>query len=179
MMNSKDLVCDPQSREDIRAFAKGIRRKYGYEKEIYFPIEKLWDKMALDFDFEYELKPDNEFKDNVYAYTDLNENKIYFRAKLFEKAMLGNGFARMTLAHELEHLLSFKLFGIKLYRKVNPCNPAYIDPEWHAKCFAGELLIDYDLTKGMMPEIIQEKCGVSYDAAVYTYFNVHKGGGKK
>lgn len=64
-MNSKDLKCDPQSREDFRKFAKAIRRKYHYENILYFPIEKLFDRMALDFDFDYEILEDDYFEQNV------------------------------------------------------------------------------------------------------------------
>ena len=159
-MSSKDYTCDPQSRENLRKLAKAIRRKYGYENVLYFPIEKLFDQMSIDFDFEYE----------IFAITSLNENKIYFRQSLFEKAQQGDGFSRMTLAHELEHILSFKLFDIKLYRKIIPNDVAYIDPEWHAKCFAGELLMDYEMTQNMDVYEIVEKCGVSEVAAMYRVF---------
>ena len=170
-MSSKEFICDPQSREDFRKFAKAIRRKYGYENQFYFPIEKLFDQMALDFNFEYEILDDEEFDDNVFAETELNENKIYFRNSLFENAMNGDGFGRMTLAHELEHILSFKLFGIRLYRKIIPNDKAYKDPEWHAKCFAGELLMDYEMTEGMTTLEVEVKCGVTSDAANYRVYN--------
>ena len=169
-MSSRDFICDPQSREDFRKFAKAIRRKYGYEKEIYFPIEKLFDQISVDFDFDYELVDDNEFKPNEFAITVLNENKIYFKTSLYEKAMKGDGFGRMTLAHELEHILSFKLFDIQLYRKILPNDKAYKDPEWHAKCFGGELLMDYELTNKLSVEEIVDKCGVTYDAAMYRVY---------
>lgn len=169
-MSSKDYTCDPQSRENLRKLAKAIRRKYGYENELYFPIEKLFDQMAIDFDFEYELLENEEFDTNTFATTSLNENKIYFRQSLFENAQSGDGFSRMTLAHELEHILSFKIFDIKLYRKTISNDVAYIDPEWHAKCFAGELLMDYEMTKNMDVYKIVEKCGVSEVAAMYRVF---------
>jgi Zn-dependent peptidase ImmA (M78 family) len=166
-MSSKEFICDPQSREDFRKFAKGIRRKYGYENELYFPIEELFDQMSLDFDFDYQLCPDSEFKENEFAYTAVNENKMYFRTSLFENAMKRDGFGRMTLAHELEHLLAFKLFGIQLYRKTSPNDKAYKDPEWQAKCFAGELLMDYEMTEGMSTLEIVKNCKVTLDAARY------------
>lgn len=81
--------------------------------------------------------------------------------------MNGDGFGRMTMAHELGHMLSFKLFGIKLYRKTSFGNKIYEDPEWQAKCFAGELLMDYEMTTGMTINDISKKCGVSFDAAEY------------
>ncbi|MBQ6285600.1 MAG: hypothetical protein IJK67_04750 [Bacilli bacterium] len=169
-MSSKDFICDPQSREDFRKFAKAIRRRYGYDKELYFPIEKLFDQISVDFDFEYELVDDSEFKPNEFAITALNENKVYFKASLYEKAMKGDGFGRMTLAHELEHILSFKLFGIQLYRKIHPNDKAYKDPEWHAKCFGGELLMNYELTSELSVEEIVNKCGVTVDAATYRVY---------
>lgn len=173
-MSSKEYTCDPQSREKLRILAKAIRRKYGYENVLYFPIEKLFDQMSIDFDFEYELLEDDAFDSNTYAITSLNENKIYFRKSLFEKAQDGDGFSRMTLAHELEHILSFKIFDIKLYRKTVPNDVAYIDPEWHAKCFAGELLMDYEMTEDMDVYEIVEKCGVSEIAAMYRVFKYNR-----
>ena len=73
-MSSKEFICDPQSREDFRKFAKAIRRKYGYENQLYFPIEKLFDQMALDFNFEYESGSNNygDFQNAI-------EHEYYYR----------------------------------------------------------------------------------------------------
>ena len=52
---------------------------------------------------------------------------------------------------------------------------SFEDPEWQAKCFAGELLIPAHLVGDLTPEEISEKCGVSYDAAVVQYKSMRKG----
>ena len=47
--------------------------------------------------------------------------------------------------------------------------PAYMNPEWQANAFAGELMAPYDLVKGMRIEEIAEKCGMSITAASIQY----------
>jgi Zn-dependent peptidase ImmA (M78 family) len=54
-----------------------------------------------------------------------------------------------------------------LYRKTSPNDKAYKDPEWQAKCFAGELLMDYEMTEGMSTLEIVKNCKVTLDAARY------------
>jgi Zn-dependent peptidase ImmA (M78 family) len=41
------------------------------------------------------------------------------------------------------------------------------DPEWQADCLAGELLMPYDLIKGMSDEEVALQCGVTMAAAKY------------
>lgn len=72
----------------------------------------------------------------------------------------------MTLAHEFAHFITLCVCGFKLARSFGNVDvPPYRDPEWQAKCLAGELMIDSDLVKGMSAIEISRKCGVSCDAA--------------
>ena len=72
----------------------------------------------------------------------------------------------MTMAHEISHFL---MLGVSEYRFERNFleRPVYAfeDPEWQAKCMAGELLVPHHLISGMSPEEISQKCGVSLEAA--------------
>ena len=61
--------------------------------------------------------------------------------------------------------------GVAIYERnfANKKVKTYSDPEWQAKCFAGELLVPAHLMKGCSAEEIVEECGVSYDAAKIQY----------
>ena len=51
---------------------------------------------------------------------------------------------------------------------------AYEDPEWQAKCFAGEVMINKELVKNMKPQEIALQCGVSLQAAEYQWRQYQK-----
>ena len=80
----------------------------------------------------------------------------------------------MTIAHELGHYFTICFCGFKLERNfTNKKIKAYRDPEWQAKCFAGELLVPAHLMKGCSVGEIIEECGVSYDAAKIQYKKIN------
>lgn len=80
----------------------------------------------------------------------------------------------MTIAHEICHYFLIKKNGVVLYDKKGAIPvPTYCDPEWQARCMAGELLIDKDLVQEFSVSDIELQCGVSYDAAVYQYRKSH------
>ena len=125
--------------------------------------------------FSYEIVPDSTFPDNVHADTDVMSQHIRIKESVYEGAADGNGRDRMTIAHEIGHFFTLCFCGFKFQRNFKKEKiPAYKSPEWQAKCFAGELLVDYDLVRNMQPYEIVEKCGVSYEAAYYQYRQIHK-----
>ena len=74
----------------------------------------------------------------------------------------------MTIAHEIGHFFTLCFCGFKLQRNFSKRKVKHFnDPEWQAKCFAGEFLVPYHLTKNMDTMEIVEACGVSFDAADY------------
>ena len=75
----------------------------------------------------------------------------------------------MTIAHEIGHFVTLCFCGFKLQRSFGNKADIYQDPEWQAKCFAGELMVPHHLTLNMSPKEISEKCGVSLYAAKYQY----------
>ena len=56
---------------------------------------------------------------------------------------------------------------MKLTRSFDEHVPAYQDPEWQAKCLAGELMVPYELVGGMSAAAVANACGVSLQAAYY------------
>lgn len=81
---------------------------------------------------------------------------------------MGKGRDRMTIAHEFSHFMTLRFLGFKLSRTIGGGKlRAYENPEWQAKCLAGELLIPHDLVLGMSAAEVARKCGVSMAAATY------------
>ena len=162
------------SRNDIRQLATFIRKVFGYLDVWWRPVELLLDQMVQEFDeFSYEIVPDDEWDDtSVHADTDILGHTIRIRESIYINACEGSGRDRMTIAHEISHYILICVVGVKLCscrdkRSVLPYN----DPEWQAKCLAGELLIPVYKIKSLKgtPSVsrIAALCGVSYDAAAY------------
>lgn len=163
-----EYIVEAKSRKDIRDLANLVREIFHLEDKLYIPILELLEVFPEVFDdFNYEIVEDSEFPNNVHADTDIRTGHVRIRESIYDSAYRGEGRDRMTIAHEIGHYLMLHYFGFKLERnyshKVVPC---YKDPEWQAKCFAGEFMISKNLTKGMNEFEIAISCGVSLDAAI-------------
>ena len=158
------------SRRQIRALAVEFRRLLGLESELCFPVVEVLEALHCWVpDFHFEVVGMDELHDmRAHAETDTIGCCIRLRKDVYEGAWKRKGRDRMTLAHEMGHLLLHNPSALRLYRsfagqEINPCR----DPEWQAKCFAGELLVPKHLVGAMGARKVVELCGVSYDAAVY------------
>lgn len=167
---------EAKSRNQLRFLATVLRKYLGLENELYFPIVELLDVMCEIFsEFSYEIVPDSIFPSNVHADTDVINHHIRIKESVYNGAAEGNGRDRMTIAHEIGHYFTLCFCGFRFQRNFKKEKiPAYKSPEWQAKCFAGELLIDFNLVYNMQPYEIVTKCGVSYEAAYYQYNQIHK-----
>lgn len=152
---------------DLRRLAKEIREILELTDEIYFPITEVLEMLhCFDKDAHFEIVEANELEKNEHAVTDITTKTIKIREDVYDGACNGVGRDRMTIAHEFAHFITLCVCGFKLARSFgNNEIPAYRDPEWQAKCLAGELMIDSELVKGMSALEVSEKCGVSFDAA--------------
>lgn len=105
----------------------------------------------------------------IHAQYRHGEKCILIKSKVYDGALNDIGRDRMTIVHEMAHALLLQHSGIQLHRCFdnNMRLKAYEDPEWHAKCLAGELMIPANLVKGMSPQDIACRCAVSMDAAKY------------
>ncbi len=163
-------VSKPLSREDIRKYSCGIRKILHLENCLRFPIVEFFEVMPEWFaqsNFYTEIVEDTEMPPNIHAEYDLRTNSIRIKNSVYEGACAGSGRDRMTMAHEIGHFLIIRQNGVQLCRSFSEQVPTFQDPEWQAKCFAGELLIPAHLVHGMPSAKIAEECGVSLDAAIY------------
>lgn len=156
-----------------------LREELDLESCIYFPIVEILDVLMeiLYPKFSYEIVYDDELPKNVHADTDVLTGHIRIKESVYNGACNGNGRDRMTIAHELGHFLTLCLCGFKLERNFRKEEYyPYRDPEWQAKCFAGELLVPAHLVKNLSSIQIAMQCGVSMDAAMVQYRHIHEGG---
>lgn len=172
-------IVEPKSRSDMRGYANLLRRKLGLTNVLYFPIVEMLDSLAEIFpDFSYEIVPNHELGRSVHADTDIRTGHIRIKESVYERACAGEGRDRMTIAHEIGHYFTLCCCGFRLTRNFGKTSiPPYKDPEWQAKCFAGELMIPYQYARGMNPAKIAKECGVSFDAALYQSRQYKKQGG--
>jgi Zn-dependent peptidase ImmA (M78 family) len=82
----------------------------------------------------------------------------------------------MTIAHEIGHFFTICICVFKFERNFSRSLPSFRDPEWQAKCFAGELLAPAHLIGGMNHFEIAEQCGISLDAAYVQFQHQQKEG---
>lgn len=164
---------EPKSRKDLRELAREIRRAVGLEDCLYFPIVEFMEQMMPKMfpNFNYEVVPDDELPKNKHAVTEIVENfgTVIIKQSVYEGACDGNGQDRMTIAHEtVGHFIPICVLGFKLYRSFEIEDiPAYRNPEWQAKCLAGEFMMAEHLVRDFTPKKIAIECGVSRDAARY------------
>ena len=134
---------------------------------MYFPIVNVLEVIHIfDDDAHFEIVEANELEPNEHAVTDINTKTIKIRSDVYDGACEGVGCDRMTIAHEFAHFITLCVCGFRLARSFDDAPiPTYCDPEWQAKCLAGELMVDSDLVKGMSAIEISVACGVSLPAA--------------
>ena len=166
------FACPPLSRKDIRAFAQSIRKQIHLENVLYFPVEYFLEILFssiddLDFSFQVVDSAHWLYPLSRHAYFDLKENCIFILDMVYEGACNGCGRDRMTIVHECAHVLLFNRFGLSLSRSFAEKTPVFCDPEWQAKCLAGELMIPYDLVSDYSATEVSHLCGVSLQAASY------------
>jgi len=166
-----DYIVEPKSRKDLRHLARVLRRKLQIDSRLWVPIVEILDILAEIFaDFSYEIVPDNALPRGIHADTDIVTGHIRIKETVYERACDGEGRDRMTIAHEIGHYFTLRFCGFRLQRNfAHKKVKSYNDPEWQAKCFAGEFMIGHHLTGTMSPHEIVKKCGVSLDAAEYQH----------
>jgi hypothetical protein len=102
------------------------------------------------------------------AYTQFNPPHIVVRNSVYQLARKGNGRDRMTLAHELGHLVmhpgasKLRSESSRLASDLKP----YESAEWQANKFASLFLMPSHIAREFVsPSQLAESCGVSHRAA--------------
>jgi Zn-dependent peptidase ImmA (M78 family) len=143
----------------------GVMRKFlRLENTPYFPVVHVYE--ALDLLYEgarFEVLEMHEMGgDHGRTYPD--QNLIYIRADVYERACAGEGRDRFTMCHELGHLMMHR--GVALSR-IDPDNPPKIfrNSEWQADTFASFLMMPADLLANSSMHAAPTDFGVSFEAA--------------
>lgn len=158
----------PESRLALRKLADLVRKEMDMSNELYIDITKILERLdKLDSRYSFEIVENDELENEVQAQTDVIQNKIFIKASVYEGAVQNVGRDRMTIAHEILHLILHQPSTLTLYCRTDDDIPLYKNPEWQAECFAGELLMPYEQIKSMDVMEIVDQCKVSEKAAKY------------
>jgi hypothetical protein len=119
-------------------------------------------------EFALVVRPDSEMGD-AEAYTEFNPPHIAVRGSVYALALRDDGRSRMTLAHELGHLVMHP-GAVKRRSEHNPNRISTIrifeSAEWQARKFAALFLVpDHIAVLFDSPEQLAECCKVSPQAA--------------
>lgn len=137
------------------------------ENIMYFPIVPFLENIMplLIPGFTLEIVPKEEMG-TKHGETYPSKKLIRIREDVYLNAVAGCGRDRLTIAHEIGHLLLHGDDSIALCRlEPDESLKPYEDPEWQADAFGGELLAPSYLIRGLAIRAVQEKCGVSESAA--------------
>ena len=159
----------PISNEEIIQLTQQFRKILNYKPDE--PIDILWvleHAMRVIFEkdgFDFEVKDVDSMSE--HAYTDPNTGKIIIREDIYDRACRGEGRDRFTIAHEIAHYILHANPSIARYPRIYPGDDVkpYEDSEWQADAFAGEFLCPCQAIRGMTPEEVADKFGVSVQAA--------------
>lgn len=162
------IKVESKSRQNLRDLAKEIRQRLGIDDLLYFPAGRILDIIQeMDSDAHFESVKEDELKKGDFATTDVISKTIKIREDIYDKACEGDPFARMVIVHEFSHFVTINVYGFELAMNSGKRNiKIYEDPEWQAKCLAGELMMPYDKIQGLSVNEIKEKCGVTTNAVL-------------
>ena len=164
-------IVEPLSRIYIRQIVRRFKSILGVKYGSYINVVALLDILSKKIEgFSYQVVPDKELPKKVFATTNIQLGIIKIKQQIFDNACDGDGFARFCIAHEIGHYILLKLCGFQLAKTNSKYKiPKYMDPEWQAECFAGELLMGYDAVKNFTIQELVSKCCVTTKAANYQY----------
>lgn len=161
-------IAEPLSRKAIRNTAELIRRIDGSENNLFFDIVKFLEVTlpSIDSNFNFRVMPQEELGE-CHGITYPDRDEIQIRQDVYDRAVDGSGRDRLTMAHELGHLLFHEKQNISYARMGDSSEVVtFRNPEWQADAFGGELLIPHKLTQGLSVEEIMKSCKVSEKAAL-------------
>ena len=158
------LMMPPLFLVQIREKASAFRKIFGQTENGYVDIVRILETLQ-DYGVEIEIAPVHEMA-NKHGQTYPAKSKIVIREDVYERACDGHGRDRLTIAHEIGHLILHSTDKISLARVEKEYEvPICCDPEWQANAFAGELLAPFRFIKGLSISEIQRQYGVSEQAA--------------
>ena len=171
----------PMSRVAIRQVAQKIRqinKELTGKDSAYFPIVEFLDlTLPKHFnDFVLEICSQKQMGD-AHGLTFPDKNLIHIREDIYDGACLDKGRDRLTLAHELGHLVLHSNLGFARMAYSDSIK-SYESSEWQANAFAGELLISAEHIHKCKSDEVAEIFKVS-DEAVKVQLNAFRKDGIK
>lgn len=162
MIQKQGVLVPATSTKDLRTIANMFSDFYDTEKlDLVCLVEHIIPKIFPDF--RLVIRPKEEMKNN-HGLTYPEQQIMVIREDVYLGAIDGNGRDRFTLAHELGHFILHR--GLGLARTPSNGHPIYMDSEWQADTFAGELLMP--INKVSLCSSLEEfanRFGVSLEAA--------------
>lgn len=168
-MNRKtEYIAKPTSRAELRQKANRLRELFNSKTEK-FPILQFLEQYLGDHGYYFEVVDFDVLGPLKEAEAYPDKRTVYIREDVYDKAYDDDPRSLFTIAHEIGHLLLHKKQNIDLvengFARSASKVPAYMDPEWQANAFAGELLAPANLLAGMAVEDVVERFGVSHSCA--------------
>lgn len=161
-------IVSPLSRAEIQKIVYEFKRKCGLENMLEIPILHFVENILPQIipDFVLEVRPIVEMG-NKNGETFPKEHRICVREDVYEGAARGVPRDRMTIAHELGHLILHENQNLG-FCQINGKKSlaAYVSSEWQANVFAGEFLASSYLIYGKTTEEVRMECNVSETAAM-------------
>ncbi|MFC4305819.1 ImmA/IrrE family metallo-endopeptidase [Cohnella boryungensis] len=160
-------VAQPLSRLKIRDLAADMRDALGAKDVKEFPVMEFLEHILpqVDPDFIYHIMPIHEMGGH-YGLAIPQDHTILLREDVYDGAVKGMPRHRFTVAHEIGHYFLHTPSRVAFARGSAAKNvPPYLNPEWQANTFAGELLAPPNVIKGMNIFEIMSQCKVSRQVA--------------
>lgn len=185
--DTEDLVVKARLRADIESSADALRRRQQARGPIRDVVQLLISEINCTFSplhgWKLVERPDAEMPDEE-AYADFTTKELVFRASVLAGARRGLNRYRMTVAHEMGHVVLEHQHGrlrrmqdgnreVKFGRKTESA-------EWQARYFAAVLLMPRELVKDC-PTVsaVSVTCGVSLQAAEIRFDEINVRGKAK
>lgn len=161
-----EFIAPPMKRAHLRRLAQAVRGNVSFGDVPKFDIVRFVEFTLPEWDpsYTFAVSDENVMGQN-HALTHPATRTIEVRSDIYDRACEGRGRDRMTLAHEVAHLIIHD--EVTLARRMDTAPvPAYRDPEWQAKAFAGELMIPIEVCRTLKgnPEDVASIFGVSPSA---------------
>jgi Zn-dependent peptidase ImmA (M78 family) len=166
-----DFKVDPRSAKEIEALTLAWRYALGVQNDWAPNMLRLLEielsRLPKLSQFALITRSDLEIGD-AEAYTQFNPPHIVIRNSVYQLARKRDGRSRMTLAHELGHLVMHP--GASKLRSDFPPTANKLKPyesaEWQANKFASLFLMPIHVIRELTsPSQISESCQVSLQAA--------------
>lgn len=151
----------------IGASSSRFRELLGLD-EPFLPVIQVLEKMHVVFgeDASFEVAEAAHMGTN-HALADPDAKTIWIREDVYEGLHSHSGRDRMTVMHEMAHLILHPGMAFARRMSLRPPDP-WRDPEWQAKAWAGAVMMPHKYGNRilqMRADIVAREFGVSVAAA--------------